>query len=52
MRQEMLFICQGLDQDKITQLLDECLLTDDDLLEGKDHWAKLPDPFPQWGDAA
>tara|TARA_B100001564_G_scaffold359361_1_gene380832 strand:- start:977 stop:2176 length:1200 start_codon:yes stop_codon:yes gene_type:complete len=52
MRQELVFIGQGLDQDKITQLLDECLLTDDDLLEGKDHWAKLPDPFPQWGDAA
>ena len=46
MRQELVFIGQGLDQDKITQLLDECLLTDDDLLEGKDHWAKLPDPFP------
>ena len=52
MRQELVFIGQGLDQDKITQLLDECLLTDDDLLEGKDHWAKLPDPFPQWGDAS
>ena len=40
------------DQDKKTKLLDECLLTDHDLLEGKDHWAKLPDPFPEWGDAA
>ena len=52
MRQELVFIGQGLDQDKITKLLDECLLTDHDLLEGKDHWAKLPDPFPEWGDAA
>ena len=52
MRQELVFIGQGLDQDKITKLLDECLLTDHDLLEGKDHWANLPDPFPEWGDAA
>ena len=52
MRQELVFIGQGLDQDKITKLLDECLLKDHDLLEGKDHWAKLPDPFPHWGDAA
>ncbi len=52
MRQELVFIGQGLDQDKITQLLNECLLTDNDLLEGKDHWAKLPDPFPEWGEAA
>ena len=52
MRQELVFIGQGLDQNKITQLLNECLLTDNDLLEGKDHWAKLPDPFPEWGEAA
>ena len=52
MRQELVFIGQGLDQDKITKLLDECLLKDHDLSEGKDHWAKLPDPFPEWGDAA
>ena len=52
MRQELVFIGQGLDQNKITKLLDECLLKDHDLLEGKDHWAKLPDPFPEWGDAA
>ena len=52
MRQELVFIGQGLDQNKITQLLNECLLTDNDLSEGKDHWAKLPDPFPEWGEAA
>ena len=49
MRQELVFIGQGLDQNKITYLLDGCLLTDDDLLAGKDHWAKFPDPFPTWG---
>ena len=49
MRQELVFIGQGLNQNKITQLLDECLLTDDDLLAGKNRWAKFPDPFPKWG---
>ena len=49
MRQELVFIGQGLNQNKITKLLDECLLTDDDLLAGKNRWAKFPDPFPKWG---
>ena len=48
MRQELVFIGQGLDKDRIIQLLDECLLSDDDLLLGKDHWAQFPDPFPEW----
>ena len=52
MRQELVFIGQGLDQDKITQLLDECLLSDADLLLGKDHWAQFPDPFPVWTEEA
>ena len=52
MRQELVFIGQGLDQKHITQLLDNCLLSDDDLLLGKDHWAKYPDPFPDWGEAS
>ena len=52
MRQELVFIGQGLDQKHITQLLDNCLLSDNDLLLGKDHWAKLPDPFPDWGEAS
>ena len=52
MRQELVFIGQGLDQNKITKLLDECLLADEDLLLGKDHWSKFPDPFPDWGVAA
>ena len=52
MRQELVFIGQGLDQNKITYLLDGCLLTDDDLLAGKNHWAKFPDPFPTWEQGA
>ena len=52
MRQELVFIGQGLDQKKITKLLDECLLSDADLLLGKDYWAQFPDPFPEGGEAA
>ena len=48
MRQELVFIGQGLNQDKITELLDQCLLSDDDLLKGRKHWSKFEDPFPEW----
>jgi len=26
------------------------LLTDDELLRGKDYWLSLNDPFPEWSD--
>ena len=48
MRQELVFISQNLDETKIKNLLDECLLSDNDLLLGKKHWAKFEDPFPNW----
>lgn len=50
MRQELVFIGQGLDKQEITQKLDDCLIDDNLLLAGKDEWAKLPDPFPQWSE--
>lgn len=49
MRQEIVFIGQGLDQQDIMQRLDACLLTECDLQKGEKSWAKLPDPFPSWG---
>ncbi|MFL2988685.1 MAG: zinc metallochaperone GTPase ZigA [Candidatus Neomarinimicrobiota bacterium] len=52
MRQELVFIGQGLDKNKIFQSLDECLLSDEDLLKGKKHWSKFSDPFPKWGELA
>jgi acetoin utilization deacetylase AcuC-like enzyme len=51
MRQELVFIGQGLDQQAMTDALDACLLTDADLFEGKQHWATFNDPFPAWDEA-
>ncbi len=48
MRQELVFIGQGLDKGAMTQALDECLLSEEDTLRGKEYWATLQDPFPAW----
>lgn len=48
MRQELVFIGQGFDQGAMTQALDQCLLSEDEVLKGKDYWATLDDPFPTW----
>ena len=44
--QELVFIGQGLDQERIERILDRCLLTDAELEQGEAYWATLPDPFP------
>lgn len=50
MRQELVFIGQGVDKQAMTEALNQCLLSDDDLLKGKEHWKTLNDPFPLWKD--
>jgi len=50
MRQELVFIGQELDQQAMTEALDECLLTEDELIKGKQYWLSLKDPFPAWKD--
>lgn len=51
MRQELVFIGQGLNQAEITEALDHCLLTEDELLQGRAFWLTLNDPFPAWKEA-
>ena len=46
MRQELVFIGQGLDQQAMTQALDACLLSEEEVLRGVAYWATLSDPFP------
>jgi len=50
MRQELVFIGQGLEKNKIIKLLDDCLLSTDDLLMGRKHWETFNDPFPEWNE--
>ncbi len=50
MRQELVFIGQGLDKSAVYKALDDCLLSEDELLAGKEYWLSLPDPFPAWSE--
>ena len=48
MRQELVFIGQGLDKDTMIGALENCLVTEDDLLKGEEFWTTLNDPFQPW----
>ena len=48
MRQELVFIGQNLDQAQMREALDDCLLSEVELLEGTEAWERLSDPFPSW----
>lgn len=48
MRQELVFIGQGLDEESMTNALDACLLTEEEVLRGVPYWSTLSDPFPAW----
>lgn len=52
MRQELVFIGQGLEKNKVIEALDNCLLSEEELLSGKSYWETLPDPFPKWEQSA
>ena len=44
--QSLVFIGHAIDQDRITELLDRCLVTDDEFVKGPEVWAGFKDPFP------
>jgi hypothetical protein len=46
-RQELVFIGAGMDKAALTARLDAALVEAAEFTP--DAWAKLPDPFPQWG---
>ena len=48
MRQELVFIGQNLDKEAMTSALNECLLDEEEILQGKEYWLALQDPFPAW----
>ena len=50
MRQELVFIGQGLDKTAMIDALDGCLVLEDDLLKGEEFWATMDDPFPPWSE--
>ncbi len=47
-RQELVFIGNNYDKEKIISLLDEALLTDDEMNLTIEEWQKFEDPFPKW----
>ncbi len=47
-KQEIVLIGIELDKKKLTEMLDECLLTDSELQGGEASWVTLPDSFPAW----
>ncbi|CAL1125136.1 unnamed protein product [Cladocopium goreaui] len=47
-RQEIVFIGMDLDRPVIESLLEECLLTDDEMAEGPDAWLQYSDPLPSF----
>jgi G3E family GTPase len=47
-RQELVFIGQKLEREKLTADLDRCLLTDAEMSRGAREWLSFSDPFPPW----
>jgi len=51
-RQQLVFIGQDLDKEKILNTLRRCLLSDDEMRVGPNGWQRFRDPFPKWQAAA
>ncbi len=49
-RQELVFIGQHIDFDRLTKELDSCLLTEQEMALGQEVWLQLADPFGPWSE--
>lgn len=48
-RQEIVLIGRNMDQEALIEMLDDCLLTEEELASNEKAWEKqFPDPFPKW----
>jgi G3E family GTPase len=48
-RQEIVLIGRGMDQEALIDMLDDCLLTDEELSSDEKNWnMQFTDPFPEW----
>jgi len=47
-RQELVVIGAGMDEVALRRQLDECLLTDAEMIGGPESWQGMPDPFGVW----
>jgi len=47
-RQEIVIIGQDMDQQSITEMLDRCLLSEEEMQMGSEAWLNFPDPFMEW----
>lgn len=47
-RQELVFIGQGLKEEEIIKMMDNCLLTDEEMKGGVEKWKEFEDFFGEW----
>ena len=47
-RQELVFIGIGMNENAISESLEKCLLTEEELNQGIEAWNGFKDPFPKW----
>jgi G3E family GTPase len=49
-RTELIIIGQGLDEEAITDALEDCLLTEEEMALTPERWSMFRDPLPEWCD--
>jgi G3E family GTPase len=47
-KQELVLIGLDMNQELLTAMLDDCLLTDEEMAQGEESWRKFTDPFSPW----